>query len=306
MIARIENPRAHAMFKHQRSLSNAAFGEFDAVVRDETEAIEVFERIGELGRKRDALGLLGTTEYLASRYVDAERTLRALLATRTGDDRFVQEIWGSAWLGAIALVRGELPAASEHIERSISLLDRNTVGLMEVSCVGMLGLVRLHAGETAAAERHIDRAYGLIAAAKGRPTGHISLDGYAAVADAYLGWSLTASSKESRERARKRAEQACRWLEGFAKVFAVAGPAARLMRGRAQAAAGDERAARRTFADGIERARTLGMVCEEGRLLLATANLEAGDARRRAAREAADKLEAIGASLYAKRAHDLA
>ncbi len=126
VVAGLANPRSRAMLCHQRSLSGAAFGAFDEVERDETEAAATFEKLGEIGRRRDALGLLGTTQYLASRYAAAERTLETLLATRTGDDRFVQEIWGTGWLGAIALVRGRLPEAVRLLSRSIALLDRNT------------------------------------------------------------------------------------------------------------------------------------------------------------------------------------
>ncbi len=264
VVRTLENPRARAMFLHQRALTGAAFGDFDRVVREETEAASIFERLGELGRRRDALGLLGTTQYLASRYDDAEATLLSLLQTRTGDDRFVQEIWGTAWLGAIALARGRTAEAVPYLERSVALLDKNTVGLMEISCVGMLGAAELRLGQAGGLAK-IDRAYDLIARNKGRPTGHISLDGYTAVADAYLTAAAEAAPAAGKESGR-RAEQACRWLEAFAGVFPIGRPAACLMRGRAALLRGDAERARRSFEAGLGAAEQLGMTTEAGRL----------------------------------------
>jgi class 3 adenylate cyclase/tetratricopeptide (TPR) repeat protein len=306
VVEKLDNPRSLAMLQHQRSLSNAAYADFDEVIRDERAAIAVFDRLGDIGRKRDGLGLLGTTEYLASRYKDAKTTLSELLATRTGDDKFVQEIWGAAWLGAIALVERDLPAAIAHLERSLSLLDRNTVGLMEISCRGMLGLAHLYRGDRDKGGEQIERAYEILAKAKGRPTGHISLDGFAAVADAYLRWAAEAPKGDAkRAQAEKRALQACDWLDGFAKTFLVGVPAARLMRGRAHCHFGDRRAASRSFEDGLAVARKLGMTCEEGRILLAMASQSSGDERRRLARKASETLASVGAFLYRSHADEL-
>lgn len=302
VVAGLANPRSRAMLCHQRSLSGAAFGEFDKVERDETDAAATFEKLGEIGRRRDALGLLGTTQYLASRYADAERTLETLLATRTGDDRFVQEIWGTGWLGAIALVRGRLPEAVRLLSRSVALLDRNTVGLMEISCVGMLGSALLRQSDPAG-WMHIDRAFELIERAKGRPTGHISLDGYVAVADAYLAAAFEgrAAGADPR-RARARAEQACRWLEGFGRLFPIARPAACLAGGRLARGSGRSRAAQRSFEEGLVAARALGMVTEEGRLLLALSGVApAKDAPGLAASGLA-KLRSVGAEIHAREA----
>ncbi len=307
VVEKLDNPRALAMLQHQRSLSNAAYAAFDDVIRDERAAIAVFDRLGDIGRKRDGLGLLGTTEYLASRYKDAKATLSALVATRTGDDKFVQEIWGAAWLGAIALVERDLPLAIQHLSRSLSLLDRNTVGLMEISCRGMLGLAHLYRGDEQAGAEQIDRAYEIIEKAKGRPTGHISLDGFAAVADAYLRFAAEApKGDEGRARAEKRALKACDWLDGFAKTFPVGVPAARLMRGRAHSHLGNRPAASRAFEEGLTAARSFGMTCEEGRLLLAMATHASGDERRRFAQKASETLASVGAMLYRPYADELA
>ncbi|NUO51344.1 MAG: AAA family ATPase [Polyangiaceae bacterium] len=307
VVEKLDNPRALAMLKHQRSLTNAAYAAFDDVIRDERAAIATFERLGDIGRKRDGLGLLGTTEYLASRYQDAKTTLTALLSTRTGDDKFVQEIWGAAWLGALALVERDLPAAVSHLERSLSLLDRNTVGLMEISCRGMLGLAHIHLGDRDLGAQQIERAYEIIEKAKGRPTGHISLDGFAAVADSYLLWASEAKNGDAaRAKAEKRALVACDWLDGFAKAFPVGVPAARLMRGRAHLHLGKRHAASRSFEDGLAVARTFGMTCEEGRILLAMASAASGDERRRLARKASETLATVGAVLYRSQADELA
>lgn len=302
VVVKLENPRARAMSWHQRSLSNAAVGRFARVRDDETRAIATFSRLGEIGRKRDALGLLGTTEYLASRYDSAETILSELLATRTGTDRFVQEIWGSAWLGGVALARGHLEIATQRFEHSLELLDRNTVGLMEISCLGFLGLARLRRGDDEGARAPIEKAYSLIEAARGRPTGHISLDGYAAVAEAYLHWASTSqprSDSRSDSNSMKRARRACRWLRGFAKAFPIGAPAASLFSGQVQALDGDRTGARRTWERGLRTARDLGMRCEEGRLLLALSSAD-GLARRDLARRALRTFESVGATYYAE------
>ncbi|NUP14188.1 MAG: AAA family ATPase [Polyangiaceae bacterium] len=298
VVDQLENPRARAMLKHQRSLKNAASGDFDRVRLDERAAIATFDRLGDIGRKRDAMGLLGTTEYLASRFDDAERVLSDLLATRTGNDRFVQEIWGSAWLGGVALVRGDLPDATERFERSIALLDRNTVGLMEISCVGFLGLSRLRSGDDAGARAAIDKAYTLLEKARGRPTGHISLDGYSAVAECYLHWFEHGRDKVDGE----RAKQACKWLRGFAKSFPIGEPAAELFAGRLHVLQGRSEEGRLAWERGLSSARRLSMSCEEGRLLLAlagSATEQASAQKERLARSALERFESIGARYYA-------
>ena len=306
VVAQLDNPRSRAMWLHQRSLSHAAYGEFATVYADERKAASVFEGLGEIGRRRDALGLLGTTEYLGSRYDACEATLSELLATRTGDDRFVQEIWGSAWLGGVALVRGELDDAVKRFERSISLLDRNTVGLMEISCRGFLGLTELLRGNDGAARVSIDHTYELIEKAKGRPAGHISLDGYVAVAHAYDAWSARAGLEpKERDLLSRRARQSRSWLAGFAKVYPIAEPAARLYEGSAQASVGNARRARAELARGLAAARKLGMTCEEGRILGVMAEHEAGEKKAGLAREALALLERIGARQHSSRVQAL-
>lgn len=294
VVGQLANPRVRAMMLHQRSLSRAAFGEYAAVTADESEAVQVFQRLGDLGRMRDALGLWGTTQYLASDFDGAQRTLETLLSTRTGDDRFVQEIWGSAWLGAIALTRGRTETALPWLLRSVELLDKNTVGLMEVSSVGMLGLAQYRLGARADALRSIARASDLIEKAKGRPAGHISLDGFTAVAEVYRAESASPSATKAEQAfASERFRKACAWLKTFAGVFPIGEPAANRMAAELDLPVRPTRA-RKAIQAGIASARALGMRQEELRLLELEARISEGAARALALDRAAQLRAALG------------
>ena len=251
----IDTPTARASIRHQSSLYHAAIGAFDRVREDEREASAIYRRLGDIGRLRDALGLLGTSEYLAGRDDEARRVLTELLETQRGDEVFVQKIWGAGWLGALALRRGDLAEAEQFLKQSVKLLDSNTVGLMEIPVLGMLALTAHRLGEDGEARTLAARTLGLIDETKGRPSGHIALDGYVAIAELYRTWGEV-----------EKAAHAAKLLRVFAKAFPIGEPAEAIHSGLLARRAGRKRAAKKAWTRGLRAAERLGMAHERAEL----------------------------------------
>lgn len=298
---RLNTPVSDAIVRHQLSLYQAAMGNFDKVRDYETKAASIYEHLGDVGRLRDALGLHGTTEYLASNYNCAHKLLTELVASRRGDESFVQNIWGAGWLGAIALRRGNYVEAKEWLEKSLALLDSNTAGLMEVSILGMLAEVCKRVGDQARSQELALQTLERIEKSKGRPSGHISLDGYVSAALLYHQWSIdtyTFSEKE-RELHTARAKKMAGHLRAFAKIFPIGEPAALLFSGLRKQAEGRDRSAAKLWNKGRRSAETLNMRYELGQLDLAMGTLSSTPAeqRQKALLSSLTLFEDIGAKL---------
>ncbi len=274
LSARLDTPVANAIVRHQLSLHQAAMGKWDKVREYELEAASIYSRLGDIGRLRDALGLHGTTEYLASEYDAAETLLQKLLSTKRGSESFVQKIWGAGWIGAIALKRGHSDKAREWLEESLSLLDNNTVGLMEVAVRGMLAMAHERSGQRRQALELAQKTFKLIEKPKGRPSGHISLDGYVSAAALFLEWSTDPSFTEAqRKQHAKQAHKMSDFLRVFAKSFPIGQPASWLFSGYQKQANGQNSAAQKHWKEGQRAAEELNMQFELGQLHRAQASL---------------------------------
>ncbi|MBL4632899.1 MAG: AAA family ATPase [Kofleriaceae bacterium] len=274
LAEKLDTPLANAIVRHQLSLHQAALGKWDKVREYELEAASIYSHLGDIGRLRDALGLHGTTEYLASNYESGEKLLQALLSTQRGKESFVQKIWGAGWLGAIALKRGQNDKARDWLEESLSLLDNNTVGLMEVAIRGMLAMACERSGQRSRALELAQETFKLIQKSKGRPSGHISLDGYVSTAELFLVWSTDESFTEhERKQHTKQALKMSDFLRVFAKSFPIGKPASWLYAGLQKQVCGQNSAAQKYWKEGQRAAEALNMRFELGQLHRAQASL---------------------------------
>jgi eukaryotic-like serine/threonine-protein kinase len=127
--------------------------------------------------------------------------------------------------------------------------------------------VRLREGDAESAQQAAQAATRLIARFRA-PTAHYLLEGYAGVAEVYLSlWETGQGSSDTRRAAR----QACRALRGFARVFRIGKPRARLWQGRLAQLRGRASRAQAAWRASLAAAERLGMPFEA-----ALAHLELG------------------------------
>jgi hypothetical protein len=134
----------------------------------------------------------------------------------------------------------------------------------------MLALAHFRRGERREGEEAATRAAELIKKTRGRPSGHISLDGYVAVAE-------IAFARAAEGAGAKAADDAVAWLHAFRRAFDVGAPAAFFYEGKRRAERGEGRAAVAAWKKSLAAAERLGMRWEAARAHEALAATNAPD-----------------------------
>lgn len=214
VTAQVQDPSANAVIRHQASLFRSGIGDFARALAGEDEALAIYRRTGDLGRTRDCLGVAGVAAHQAGRTEAAERYFGELLATRRGDERFLQEVWAHTWLGAGVLRAGDVDGALAHLGRANARREGPGHEAFGIVIDALLALAYWHAGRRADSAAAAGRARAAIAATRARPSGHLVLDGYDALAE------LARAQRDADALARS-----CRDLAAFTRVFPTGAPA---------------------------------------------------------------------------------
>jgi tetratricopeptide (TPR) repeat protein len=153
---------------------------------------------------------------------------------------------------------GRPDEAARLLEAALGLLTDHPDQAEQLRAYGLLAVARLRQGKAEAAQQAAEAAARLIAGFRA-PTAHYLLEGYAGVAEVYL--FLWEAGQDSRDTSRA-ARQACRDLRGFARIFPIGKPRARLWQGRLAHLSGQTERAQAAWRAGLAAAERLGMPFE--------------------------------------------
>jgi class 3 adenylate cyclase/tetratricopeptide (TPR) repeat protein len=259
---RLGQPYATAIISHQVTLYRSGTGPYEQLIHDAERAIELFRRLGDKGRLRDCLGIAGIAVFMFGRPLLAERMLRELVETFEGGERSLAAVWTNTWLGAVELGRGNDEEALRLLRQTLSLQESNRLDMTTIVIHGLLARTLRRLGRDEEARAEAENARALIAESKGRPTGHVVVEGYVAVAEIALACWDEAEAEAEREHWRRRAREACRYLRKYCEVFPIGEPARRLYEGERAWRLGRRRRAVRALRRSLEAAERLDMLRE--------------------------------------------
>ncbi len=141
-------------------------------------------------------------------------------------------------------------------------IGQNIYGADQIMAFGLLASLEQKLGHPEEACRFADLALALMT--KVTPTIVYNLEAYAAVVEVYLlGWTDPALPDAKRTDLGRKANEACRNLRGFARVFRIGRPRALLLTGCEFEISGDRQAAMRATNKSLACALRLGMPYEE-------------------------------------------
>jgi class 3 adenylate cyclase/tetratricopeptide (TPR) repeat protein len=202
------------------------------------------------------------THYYRDERAEAHDSARRLRAESDRTHHAQHAAWG---LRCEALLEARRDAHAEAItllEEARSLLS-DTKDVNELIMIhGALGLARLRLGHRNAAIESATLVLQIGGEGR-RPTNHATLTGMVASVEVMFElWQREPHAPTWQKLARRGVES----LGRYRRVFPIAEPSFRLLRGRLRSAMGRSRSAREDLVRGAASARTLGMVVEEQRL----------------------------------------
>jgi class 3 adenylate cyclase len=205
-------------------------------------AVRVF---GEIGHQRlwEENATLLSMVLLPHGQIDRSLALREkLLAVGMERNSAQTRCWALLGLAEIALLRHELPAASDYLERAQALVEK--IGLAEtIWMYGLLARAQWRQGQIDLAR--VAAQQGAAIAAKATPANFFVLEGYAGIAEVALNlWEADAA-------AAPLARQAIKHLNRFAHTFPMSAARALLMQGRAAWLSGQHATARALWHKGL-------------------------------------------------------
>ncbi len=222
--ARIDDPYTVAHVIHQVGMYRSSRGPYASFGSLYAEGIAGLRALGHKPRLRDALGIAGVGDHIFGRPAEAERKLTELLATVEPQEMALWAQWAPGWLGAVALRCGRSEEALVRLRRSAELSRGQAFDMTSITIRALTALALWRTGEDDGAAAEERAAWALVEQLGRRPTGHLVLDGYSALAELSLARWDAAASSHTRRLARRRALSACRNLRAFARAFGVGVP----------------------------------------------------------------------------------
>lgn len=222
--ARIDDPYTVAHVIHQVGMYRSSRGPYASFGALYADGIAGLRALGHKPRLRDALGIAGVGDHIFGRPAEAERKLTELLATVEPQEMALWAQWAPGWLGAVALRCGRPEEALVRLRRSAELSRGQAFDMTSITIRALTALALWRTGEDDGAAAEERAAWALVEQLGRRPTGHLVLDGYAALAELSLARWDAAGSSHTRRLARRHALSACRNLRAFARAFGVGVP----------------------------------------------------------------------------------
>jgi len=255
-------------------------GRWDQVQLHVGRAAAIADDIGDGRRWEETHAVLAWLDYFrgdASAAADGWRAV-AEAAEQRRDPQ--PRIWGLCGLVETGWLVGAVDEqeALQLLRKARSLLPDDMYRAEAIRVLGVLATMEARSGDPEAAAQAAVETLGLIRGLM--PTTFYSFEGYAGAAEVLLGLLPSARGRE-RDRLAKAARRACRALRGFARVFPVARPRARLLQGLEAWQRGRSSYAVKAWRRGLTDARRLTMPLEELRLLATMAHYGCSDAEQR-------------------------
>jgi class 3 adenylate cyclase len=225
-------------------------------------AIKGFQVVGDRRREIECTCLLSTSMHYQGKF--AERVLLGQHVSRIGlaSGDLQAQAWGLLDQIESLLNLGDLESAGTIQAELGRHIGQNIYGADQIMAFGLLASLEQKVGHPEEASRFADLALALMT--RVTPTIVYNLEAYAAVAEVYLlGWADPALPEAKRADLGKKANEACRNLRGFARVFRIGRPRALLLTAREFEISGNLQAALRATKKSLACAIRLGMPYEE-------------------------------------------
>jgi eukaryotic-like serine/threonine-protein kinase len=222
------------------------------------EAEALLEQAGDRRALGDALTVQAMSWLYRGQFQQAAAGFDDVHQRGRRDDNVQHQVWGLLGKAECELRVGRLDQAARLLETALALLADHPDQAEGLRAYGLLAVARLRQGEAEAAQQAAGAAARLIAGFRA-PTAHYLLEGYAGVAEVYL--LLWEAGQDSRDTSRA-ARQACRDLRGFARIFPIGKPRARLWQGRLAHLCGRTERAQAAWRASLAAAERLGMPFE--------------------------------------------
>jgi tetratricopeptide (TPR) repeat protein len=222
------------------------------------EAKALLEQVGDRRALGDALTVQAMSSLYRGQFQPASAGFDDVHQRGRRDENVQHQVWGLLGKAECELRVGRLDRAVGLLEAALALLADHPDQAERLRAYGLLAVVRLRQGNAEAARQAAGTAARLIATFRA-PTAHYLLEGYAGVAEVYL--SLWEAGQDSSDTSRA-ARQACRDLRGFARIFPIGKPRARLWQGRLARLSGRAERAQAAWRASLAAAERLGMPFE--------------------------------------------
>ncbi|HEY85012.1 MAG TPA: hypothetical protein G4N96_07885, partial [Chloroflexi bacterium] len=219
---------------------------------------ELNKQLGNMRQWEECLVMLAHRAHFLSQFQRSIEIWTELYesALQRGDAQ--AQCWGLTGRVEGLLPLGHLDKAMGLLELALSLLTEVDDYTTDISAYGLLSVTQLRQGRLEAAEKTAEKALSVII--QSSPTAYSALEGYAATAETWLGlWEST-----GRNRFKVPAQQACKALRGFARVFPIARPQAGMWQGVYYRLAGKPRQAQTAWRKSLKAAQQFNMAYEMG------------------------------------------
>ena len=222
------------------------------------------ERFGDWTMWGATMTLLAQVAYYQGDFERSYELFRHLSEQAQQQGNMLHRAWAAGGLGQNALRLGRLDEAARLLEEAIAWLSENADRASLISNYGLLAMVHARREQWPEARAAADEAVALIEALP-LPTAYYLIEGYAGVAEVYLGlWQAQPPGMDGAAVA-AGARQACQRLHGFARFFPIGRPRAWLCQGMLEWLSGRRGRALLAWYRSLAAAERLGMRYEQTR-----------------------------------------
>ena len=290
MVNRLDDLPAQAWVSLLAGVYYAGVGHWDKAEKWLNTVEQISQTLNDHSRWHDAVGNLAALDYFRGQPERSQQLFADMLASTRRRRDAHNQAW--AWRGQVygLLPTGDFQTALDRLTQLQTLLaDHPQIvdKALDIDLFALLALTNLRLNRFEPAATAANRAADLCQETS--PTSFLSLPGYAALAETWLGlweneavaaaninivhWpahlnklSRRAKNKQQQNRLRQKSKLACDALAGYSRIFPIGRPQTNLHRANFEWLSGRPHSARKLWQQGLTAARRLQMPLVEGLL----------------------------------------
>jgi class 3 adenylate cyclase/tetratricopeptide (TPR) repeat protein len=219
-------------------------GQWQSVEAAMEQAGQIYDRFEDRHQLGNSLAIRAKVAYFQGKFVRGIELWKKVYAVAEHRGDLLQQAWGLNGQAEGPLRLGDNETAVNLLEDSLRLFAQNTDRVSETGTFGMLAIARWQRGELDLAQQAAQETAHRLAQFSS-PSSYYLIEGYAGVAQVYLGlWQVSRDriaaetvrrkfyeKSEELESLARSARAACRALHQFARVFPIGQPSAWLHQG---------------------------------------------------------------------------